>query len=170
MQIFNLIWSCVLCACICTFLCKLRTCPLKHPLLLQKAHCFKKTILTQNTAYREDGIPLKLKADYGAHEWKNSKTYSEIYKHTWLHQSPQIPVQLQVSLISLAFITQSYARPVARIPHTYKEKTPNTVSGEGPTIKQKRCPLGNNKGTVSVIVCGCITDECADFDSPAHIS
>ena len=42
------------------FLCKLRTNPLKHPLLLQKAPCSYKTTLTQDTVSREDGILLKL--------------------------------------------------------------------------------------------------------------
>ena len=44
------------------FVCKLRTNPLKRPLLLRKAPCSYKTILTQDTVSWEDGIPLKLKS------------------------------------------------------------------------------------------------------------
>ena len=65
------------------FLCKLRTNPLKHPLLLQKAPCSYKTILTQDTVSREDGIPLKLRVHYG-NQVKNSKTYPETYQQTYL--------------------------------------------------------------------------------------
>ena len=93
LRIFNLTQSCVLYVCICIFLCKLRTYPLKHPLLLQKAPCSYKTILTQDTVSREDGIPLKIRVPYGTHEWKTLKhTQKHTNKHTWLHQSPQKPV------------------------------------------------------------------------------